>query len=56
MKLFKMSITNGILNAPAMIVEAKDAIEAEIVARHKSGLGKFQSWNFCAIELNNKNK
>jgi hypothetical protein len=56
MRTFKMSIQRGLNFAPSMIVDAKDHLEAEKIARSKSGLGSFKSWSFCAIELTNKNK
>ena len=56
MKNFKMSIQRGILTAPAMIVEAKDQVEAEKIARSRSGLGVYSSWSFTAIEMNVKRK
>lgn len=37
-------------NAPAFQVEANDANEAKDIASKKSGLGRFDEWNFHVIE------
>jgi hypothetical protein len=56
MKLFKMAIQRGNITAPAMIVIAGSEEQAESIARNQSGLGRFDSWSFLAMEVKNKRK
>jgi hypothetical protein len=56
MSNYKMTITNGRYNAPSMVVEATDESKAEKLARQLSGLGRFASWSFSAVEIKQKRK
>lgn len=49
MKTFEVKVTNGLLNAPSIYVDAQKDNEAEERAREKSGLGRFYNWEFIAI-------
>ena len=51
MKLFKIHSTNGISAAPTFFVDAVSEENAIQVARSKSGLGRFESWEFSAWEI-----
>tara|TARA_R110001606_G_scaffold56821_1_gene137643 strand:+ start:4961 stop:5134 length:174 start_codon:yes stop_codon:yes gene_type:complete len=56
MKYFKLSIQNRTfgLIAPAMVVQSSKESEAEKIGRELSGLGRFKSWTFSAMEIKNR--
>lgn len=51
MKRFEVKVTNGKYNAPSIYLEAARDVEAEKLAKSKSGLGRFDSWQFIAREI-----
>lgn len=55
MNTYKISIENGFMKAPMMIVEAESEDSAVATARKKSGLGAFNSWLFTAHKYQSKN-
>ncbi len=52
---FTISIENGFMKAPTMIVEADKEDTAILIARKNSGLGRFPSWTFSAYSYQSKN-
>lgn len=50
MKRFIVYPSNGKYQAPAIYLEAIDHADAEKQARQKSGLGRFDNWQFVVSE------
>lgn len=51
MKRFKVFPDNGLYQAPFIYVEADSHANAEKEAREKSGLGRFEQWQFIVSEV-----
>jgi len=54
MPKFKMLIKRGTVTAPAMIVHAENQAKAEKIARDSSGLGRFKTWLFIPMLMNER--
>ncbi len=49
---FKVLVTNGVYNAPDLYVyDVKDAEAAITEAKSRSGLARFNNWNFLPVRI-----
>jgi hypothetical protein len=51
MKRFKVLITQNLMQAPSIFVDAINSSDAIQQAKALTNLSKFKNWNFHAVEL-----